>query len=458
MTAELLVALPVLVLAAGAALLVLLHEIAPADERAVVWLASVIALAAGVTALAGPDGATIAGLVRHDPRAVVFTVLATGAAALAMLAGVPQAGATRVPAAHVAALLLLSTAGALVVVAAQDLVVALVGFVLASLPLHVLGRVADREAGVRDASGGDLLLGMSGAALMALGIALVWAASGSTDVGIAGVAGTPLARVGLALVLAAIAAAAGLVPFSFGAAGSRASAATGIAAFRVLVPGIAAFALLLRIADPVTLTAPLDWRVTMAALAAATIAVPTLAALVERSLRRVVLFAAIAQLGYAAVGLAAGSAAAGAVATMLALTALTTIGGFAALAALGPGVSADGLRGLARTSPLAAAALGLVLLAAAGVPPTAGFVARVYVLEAATAAQLAWLVAVGALAGAAWAVVALRVLASALRDGMGEWSRGDPVSRAVLAVCALAVTALGIVPGPLLEAMEQARF
>jgi NADH-quinone oxidoreductase subunit N len=203
----------------------------------------------------------------------------------------------------------------------------------------------------------------------------------------------------------------------------------------------------------------LDQQVSLATLAALAFVVAGLAALGERRVRWLIGYATISQLGYVAVALAGSSpsAAAFALATYVALA----VGLFAVRAVLPSREPLlEDLAGLARRRPLLVLALAVAVLGLIGIPPTAGFLAKVYVFEVAVRAQLLWLAILGALASvvgaAAYARLVLACFAPPRLDAIAP-----PRARVVTAVAvlaALAVVAIGLVPGPLLDAAGAVRF
>jgi len=118
------------------------------------------------------------------------------------------------------------------------------------------------------------------------------------------------------------------------------------------------------------------------------------------------------------------------------------------------------LAGLVRRRPLVALALGTFVLGLAGLPPTAGFLARAYVFEAAVRGQLLWLVVVGALAtvvsAVAFARIVLACFAPPRLDAVAP--QRARIGTAVLIALALAVMVVGVIPGPLLDAVQAVRF
>jgi NADH-quinone oxidoreductase subunit N len=421
---------PALILAAGALVAVLLAIPARIGPRLLAWLGVVAGAAAAVTAVtigAGPSA--LSGSMVRDGASVFFVaaVSTVAAAVLALAAAGPRrSGRDR----SEPALVLFSASGGALAVSATDLIVLAIGLVILAVPLYAqAARRAPR----------DLLLGASSCVVLLLGTVLVYVATGETSyagLGRAAVSQPYLA--GLALVLAGLAVQTVLAP------GQRGS----------LVVNVAIVGALLRfVAATRSGAVALDWTVSFAVLAALAIAVASLAALTERRLRRLVGYATIAQLGY--VSVAAAAFAPPEAVFALCASAAIGLGSFGVLAVLPQDEPVLGdLAGLARQRPILVLGLGVMVLGAIGVPSTAGFVAKIYVLEAAVRAQLLWLVVVGALATvvstASYVRLVLVCFAAPRPDAVAP--RRSRIATAVVVLAALAVLGAGLVRGPLFDA------
>jgi len=277
------------------------------------------------------------------------------------------------------------------------------------------------------------------------GIALLYTATGGTGYADLGRAThNPLYLAGLALALTGIASHVVLAP------AQRWS----------LVSTIAAAGAVLRLAA-VTRSgeAALDWEVSLATLGALAIVTAAVAPLAERRVRWLVGYATISQLGFVAV--AAASSAAPAASFALAAYGATAVGlfGLVALLPSGEPVLAD-LAGFARRRPLVVLALGVIALELLGLPPTVGFIARLYVFEAAVRAQLLWMVVLGALATvsgtAIYARLVLACFAPPPLDAVAPPRARVPT--AITLIAALAIVAAGVAPAPLLDAAQLVHF
>ena len=450
--ADLAAVAPALILAAGAGAAALLASIGKVGLRALGWLGALSSIGATATAVAiGPTStdasaaAGFGGTVVRDGAGLFFVALVgvVAAASLALGAADPRGGGRSPRSGHEVALVLFSASGAVLVVSAADLVVLFVGLALLTVPLYVL-------TGLRHTQRGDervmrhFLLGAASSATALYGIALLYAATGETGyLGLGRATHNPLYLGGLGLALAGLAFHMVLAP------AQRSS----------ILVNIAMIGALLRLVGVTRRgEVALDWEVSLAALAALALVIG-LAALAERRVRWLVAYATISQLGYVLIA-AAGSAAPAAALALAAYAALA-VGLFGVLALLpGDEPTLDDLAGLARERPLVALALGALVLGLIGMPPTVGFLSKVYVFEAAVRGQLLWLVVLGALATVISAASYLRMpLASFAPKRLDAIAPSRARAETALVVlAAIAVVLLGVLPGPLLDAAQAVRF
>jgi NADH-quinone oxidoreductase subunit N len=443
--ADLAAAAPGLILAGGAVVATLLSIPVGFGVRVVAWLGAAASIASATAAVAiGPSGGgAFGGTVARDSASVFFlTLIGLTVAGTLVLAAAGPPSARR--SSDEVALVLFSACGAALVVSAADLLVLVAGLALLTVPLYALsaGRRA-REA--NDRAVRHLLNGAASSAAALYGVALLYSATGETGyAGLGRATHNPLYLAGLALALVGLA-------FHLVLAPARRS---------TVVVNLAMIGALLRlIAATRSGDVALDWEVSLATLAAVALAVAALGALTERRVRTLVAYATISQLGYVAVA-AAGSAVPAAV-FALATYAVLALGLFGVTATLPHDEPRlEDLAGLWRRRPVLVLALGVVVLGLIGLPPTAGFLAKVYVFEAAVRAQLLWLVVLAALAAVATASSYVRIVLACIApprlDAVAP-SRGRAAA-AVVVLSALAIVAVGVVPGPLLDAAQAVRF
>ena len=374
----------------------------------------------------------------------VSVVAVVVAALLALAAAAPRSGGRRL---RELVLVLLSAIGGVLTVVATDLVVLFGGLVLLTVPLYAVTGRRGIRAVEREVP--RFLLGASATATAVYGIALLYASTGQTAyAGLGRATANPLYLAGLALVCAGV-----VTHLAIGSA-TRPSILRNAALAAALIRLIAAT----RNGD-----VALDWEVTLATLGALALVVAGLGALTERRIGRLVGYALISQLGYGAIGVAASAAPAAALS--LAVYAVLGVGLFGVLAVLPSSPGADDptlsdLAGLARRRPLLVVGLGVLVAGLIGIPPTAGFIARISLFEAAVRAQLLWLVLVGAFAAvagvASYGRIVLACFAPPHLDAVAP--PRARVATAVVLLAAFGVLIVGVFPGPLLDLAQIVRF
>ena len=425
---------PEVVLLAGAAVVSAIDRFWRTDAfvAPLIGVASALAAAAAAS-VAGIGHDPFAGAVRRDSATLFFSILTATSTAAAFAIGVRQVAPRTV------ALLLVSCSGAIVTVASGDLGVLALGVAVLVLPIALL-----------EPRGPLITLGAAG--LVVVGAIDLALATGTSSLSALDVVATPLGSSGLALLLAGLVMIAGVV-----SPRSHSPVDTGTSdTYLAVVMRIAGLGALLRVGAALVSSALIDWRASIAVIAAVSVIVASLVAIGQTSPRRILAYASIAQAGYAAVALTAGFASGPTAAFFLAAFAVMTVGALALLGRLPSGARLGDLHGLARQRPLFVVTLGALLLALAGLPPSIGFVAKLYVLELAVGAQLAWLAFIAALASVLSAVAYLRILFACLGEGAGVRPRGRIDAIGVLAAV-IAIFA-GLVPGPLLGVVQNVRF
>lgn len=449
---------PFAILVAGAGVIAIFERALPPDAGATRWFAAGIALAAAVVTLVfGVGHDAWNGAIHRDTVAAYGTAIVALATAAAFVLDTASAGRHRAAQAAGCVLMLVACAGAMLLTSAGDLLVLLVGLEIVVLSLIAL--VTRESAATSFVSSRSLFLaGGTASALVAGGVGIAWSATGTFAIGALGTITSPLGLGAVALILVGLACMAAFVPMHFWLPNAAAALPTSSALFITVVPRVAALAALLRCAAAITASsAAVDWRACLAILAALTLLAGATGALGETSLRRAVAYLSIAYFGQIAVA-AAGLGASTAIAVALAAFVPLAVGLFAIIGTLpGDDPAVQDLRGLARRRPLVFGALAVLLFGAAGLPPTAGFIARLAIFETAVSAQLAWLMLLAVLATIACAVAAARIVFAALDPGAGAVLRARPAT-ALAVIAAVLVLLGGVVPGPLLALAQSVRF
>ncbi|MEX1021770.1 MAG: NADH-quinone oxidoreductase subunit N [Dehalococcoidia bacterium] len=472
---------PALALYVGAGI-VLTADLVSA-RRSPKWALTLAVLVAGLIwtlALAldgGARGEAMGGAVRVDEFALFFAFLLIGATLAVALAArewterLEQGG-------EFYALMLVSAASMVLLAQANDLIAIFVALETTSIAQFIMAGLArsDRsaEAGLK-----YLLYGAIAAAVLLYGFAFLFGMAGTTALpGIAEfVASAPEAQ-RLPLLLAFVFIVAGfgfkmaLAPFHAWVPDVYQGAPTIVGSFLSVASKAAGFAVALRLfytglggGDSFVAQ---DWAMLIAVLAGLSMVFGNAGAILQTNAKRLLGYSSIAQAGNVAVGLAAVAAGStigpSGVMFFLGTYAVTNLGAFIAVHAVAERTGSEDLAdyaGLTRRSPALAAVLSLSLISLTGIPPTAGFIAKVYIFNGAIQAGQDWLVilvAVAVLNTAVSAFYYLRWVRTMWMDDPLDATefRASPATQAVLYASAGGVLLFGLWPAPLINAARSA--
>jgi NADH-quinone oxidoreductase subunit N len=301
------------------------------------------------------------------------------------------------------AMLLTTIGGMALLAAAQNTVALFLGLELLSIPLYVLCATEMRNEHSLEAGLKYLIVGSVGSATLLYGIALLYGATGATDFGAIGAAisGSGLASnamllTGIALCVAGLAFKASVAPFHQWTPDVYEGAPTPITAFMAVATKAAALGVLLRLFDVALIEAHASWGPALAALATITILVGNVGALGQSSLKRMLAYSSVAQAGYMLAGVVVATRlGAQAMVFYLVVYLAMNMAAFAVVVAreretnLGDNVQA--LAGLGRERPWLAWPMTISMLALAGIPATAGFIGKFYLIDAAVSGGYTWL-------------------------------------------------------------------
>jgi NADH-quinone oxidoreductase subunit N len=410
-----------------------------------------------------------------DDFSLFFNFLFAGVAAMIILASTEFLSRHRFRAEYLA-LVLASSAGMMLMAAGIDLISIFVALELQSISLYILVAFL-KDGASSEASLKYLLLGAVSTALTAYGMAYLFGLSGSTalsDIGSFAAGADSGTR--SALVLATVFLAAGLgfkmavVPFQMWVPDVYQGAPTPVTAFLSVASKAAGFAVVLRIfmvgLGHGVITS--DWSNMFAVMAAISMTAGNLAALMQTNIKRMLGYSSIAQAGTFLIGLAAVAAkdpqallGASAVVFFLGTYVFTNLGAFIAIIAISNRIGSDEIgdyAGVSRRSPWLAAGLTACLVSLTGIPPTAGFIAKVYVFNAAVEANLIWLAAIGVLNSVISAYYYLRVVLNmyAREPAVAEGFAPGPYLGLSMAVAVVGLFVIGVYPSLLIQASESA--
>ena len=453
---------PELILVAVALLLILAArriQKAPQAAAVTVLAALAAALASGWVLSPGPRTG-FGDMITVDGYSQFFKVLIASALALVALLSVRRVDTDHVRPAEYHALLLLASTGMMFAVSAVDLLTLYLGLELTTLCSYSLVGITVEKQKSNEAGIKYFLLASFASALLLYGIALVYGVTGST--GFAAIAST-LSAGGLGshqILLAAIGLlAAGLafkiaaVPFHAWAPDAYQGASAPVAAFLAAASKAAGLAALGRLCLVAFASEARVLSVVLAGLAALSIIVGSIIALSQTDMKRLLAYSSISHVGYALLGFISGTPeGVSATMTYVFLYVFMTLGAFGVVIALGRrGERLDGYQGLAAQRPATAALMLLFLLSLAGIPPTAGFVAKFVVILSVVGAGHLALAVLAVVCSVISAFVYLRVAVFMYmkKPREPEPPRYPLAVSAALAVAALVTVIGGIFPGSL---------
>jgi NADH-quinone oxidoreductase subunit N len=352
-------------------------------------------------------GPAFSQLIQFDAFSIFFHLLIGLVSILVVLGAGPYLERENLESAEFFALVLFATAGMGVLSSAQELLTAFIGLEMSSISSYVLAGYRRDTIKSSESAMKYFLLGSFATAFFLYGIALVYGVTGTTNLTQMANADTTgnLIKLGLALILIGLGFKVAAAPFQLWTPDVYEGAPTPVTALFSAGPKAATFALLLRIFATVP-AATHFWFWAFWILAALTMFVGNLGALVQTNVKRMLAYSSIAHAGYILVAFAAvtylqgnsdtgGSAAYAAVLFYLLSYALVKLGAFTIVGQLGGAgekhLSLDDYTGLGRRQPVVAAALSLFLLSLLGLPVTAGFFGKFYVFKAAVNSHLIWL-------------------------------------------------------------------
>jgi len=439
-----------------------------------------LGIVAAVCLLAGQTPTTaFGGSYTQDALTTYLNILFVAIVALTIMFAPDYLQSRDLPIAEFAVVLLFAMTGAMLIAGSNDLLLLFLGLELMVLPGYMLAGFAKRDALSTEGAIKYFLLGSFSSAIFLFGLTFTWGLAGSTRIAdvadhlsqivAGGAALSPGLAMGLAFMTTGVAFKAAAVPFHYWTPDAYQGSPTPVTGYLSVGPKIGAFALILRLFIGALEPLKADWEIIVIILAALTMTVGNLVALTQSNVKRMLAYSSIAHTGYILVGLAAyaGGRMEGLEGLLYYGAAYTfmNLGAFAVVAALQrrPGVTShlDTFAGLGRREPVLGILMTLFLLSLTGIPPTAGFFAKAYVILAAVQAGGAntILAVIAVLNAAAAAFYYLRVVVYMfMREPTSEAAaprHGNLVWVGLWTATFLTI-AIGLFPGPLLEAVSVA--
>lgn len=425
-----------------------------------IGLAGTLAGLAATWAMSQSPGFAFWNMVRVDGFSVFFHALVIAIAAVLILTSYEYMAVQRIRAGEYYGLILFGLVGMCLMSSAVELVLIFIALEISSISTYILAGFRRRSATSSESSLKYFLLGSFATAFFLYGVALMFGATGSTNIDeiSAALNSGPvpvLAYVAMALMFIGLGFKVAAAPFHIWTPDVYEGAPAPITGFMSTAPKAAAFAVLLRIIFEANAPGRF-WLIWISAVLSMTMG--NVAALVQNNVKRLLAYSSIAHAGYMLMAFAATpELGTSAVMFYTASYAAMNVGAFAVVSHFANAgeryVTLEDYAGMGRRSPILAGALGIFLISLIGIPITGGFFAKFYVFSATLQSNLVILTVIGVINGAIGAYYYLKIIVMMY---MRE-AREDvpvlpvPASLAVALVITLAATIyLGVLPGQVL--------
>src|SRR5580693_561176 len=447
------------------------------SRQALTFIAMLGAAAGTLVTFFGIPGSGFFGLVQFDTYALFFHWLVGLVAFLVILASDSYLQRENLAPAEFYALILFATAGMGVLASAQELLTAFIGLEMSSISSYVLAGYRRDSVKSSESAVKYFLLGSFATAFFLYGIALVYGATGTTNLAHMSSADSTstLLKLGLAMILIGLGFKVAAAPFQIWTPDVYEGAPTPVTALFSAGPKAAAFALLLRIFADVP-AATQFWFWAFWILATLTMFAGNLGALLQTNVKRLLAYSSIAHAGYILVAFAAvtklkgtdigASPAYTAVLFYLLSYALVKVGAFTIVSQFGGAgekhLQLDDFAGLGERQPVVAAVFSLFLLSLLGLPVTAGFLGKFYIFKAAVDSNLIWLAVLMAINSVIGTYYYIRlIVVMYMREPSAEIAASAPARfplsvNVVLAIAAFGTIFLGVLPSKTLAYLLQA--
>ena len=360
-------------------------------------------------------------------------------------------------------LVLFAMLGMMVMISASHFLTLYLGLELLSLSLYALVALQRDSARATEAAMKYFILGALASGLLLYGMSMVYGATGSLDIArVAGAiqSGVPnktLLQFGLVFIVAGLAFKLGAAPFHMWIPDVYHGAPTAVTLFIGSAQEFATFAFFMRLLVTGLQGLSGDWQQMLIVLSIASLAIGNITAIAQTNLKRMLAYSTISHMGYLLLGILAGTPNGyGSAMFYMAVYVLMSLGTFGMILLLSrAGFEAENLddfKGLNKRSPWYAFIMLVLMFSMAGIPPTAGFMAKLSVFQAVLELDMAWLVVVAVLFSLIGAFYYLRIVKLMYFDEPVDESPIAPQAdmRLVIGANGLAILALGILPNSLL--------
>jgi NADH-quinone oxidoreductase subunit N len=477
---DLFLILPELLVVTAACIVLALDPVLERSRKdGLVWLSlGTLAVCMGLTASQiGVPTMIFSGLVVIDAYGAFWKLLLYFVTGLTILLSYSYLKEERLYFGEYYGFILLALSGMMVMVSASDLLTMYLGTELMSLSLYVMTGLKRTEPRSLEASAKYFVLGAFSSGILLYGISILYGATGSTRLPQIAVAiasqgssdplllfSTILLAVGFGFKLA-------VVPFHMWTPDVYQGAPTSVTAFMAVASKAASFGAFLRVFVEGLGGLKANWSAIFLLLCIATLLIGNIVALVQTNVKRMLAYSSIAHAGYALIGVVAAGriehpSGLASVLLYLALYTFMTFGAFAIVAMLRKGgiegEEIEDFTGLSKRHPIAALLMLIFMVSLAGLPPTAGFVGKLYIFRSAVEAGLTWLAALALIFAAISAYYYLRLVMVMYMREPSDHSETSPrlvmsPTLSIVLACAVAgVVVFGVYPNPLVNFTMQA--
>lgn len=474
---------PLLVLLFGALLLLLVGSLTPQWRRGWYGLASALTASVAIVlsiflwrdvSSSGPK-LLVGGALALDHFAVLASIAICSAVFLVSLVTSDYLAGEKSDMPEIYALYLTAAIGGIVMVTANDLIVLFLGLETLSLSLYLLAASNRKRAESQEAGLKYFILGGFASAFFLYGVALTYGATGTTrlvDINLALNSYITVPRndtlllIGVGLMLVGFGFKVSLVPFQAWTPDVYQGSPTPVTAFMASAGKVAALVALVRVFVTAFPSRADDWGPVVFVLAALTLVVGSVVAVVQTDVKRMLAYSSISHAGFILVGLEASSHRSSpdvgdgltAIAVYVVLYAALVVGTFSVVTVVAQNsnngaASLDAFKGIGKNNPVFALAMTVLLLAQAGVPLTSGFVAKFGVIQAAVNVGSYKLAVIAMVCAVIAAFVYLRIMVSMwLSDAASSTSAKVPLFSTIAIAIAVSITlVIGVLPSLLLD-------
>jgi len=433
---------------------------------------SLIGTAVLVFVMAGEDVAyTFNGMFVDDPMADVLKIAVCLTVAVMLAYSRAYVAARDMYRGEFFVLSLFATLGMMVMISANHFLVLYLGLELLSLSLYAMVALPRDAGNSTEAAMKYFVLGALASGMLLYGMSMIYGATGSLEVTevaqriFDGEAIPTILIFGLVFVVAGIGFKLGAVPFHMWVPDVYHGAPTAVTLLIGTAPKLAAFAFIMRLLVEALGMQQLlvEWQQMLVLLAVASLAIGNITAIAQTNLKRMLAYSTISHMGFLLLGILSGTVegfgAAMFYTVIYVLMALGTFGMILLLSRKGfEAENLDDIKGLNQRDPWYAFIMMLLMFSMAGIPPTMGFWAKLFVLQAVLSVGYLWLAVVAVLFSFIGAFYYLRVVKLMYFDTPTDAAPIAPHGdiRVLMSVNGLAVLVLGLAPGSLLAICERA--